>query len=179
VVHYSQLRIQIEFNPAHVKAYRLIGYENRVLQKEDFNNDKKDAGDLGSGHSVTALYEIIPLDGKLIAGNVDPLKYQLHESRNIGSELSTIKLRYKLPDQSISKLITHTIKSNPQSWKKSSANTQWAVAVAAFGMYMRESKFLEDCSLDQILGWANASKGEDKNGYRSEFIEMVKISKQF
>lgn len=176
----KDVKIQIEFNPGKVKAYRLIGYVNRVLQKEDFNNDKKDAGDLGSGHSVTALYEIIPADGELIAGNVDPLKYQdVKETHGYGAELSTLKLRYKLPDQSKSRLITHTIKSDPKTWKKSSVNLQWAASVAAFGMYLRESQYLENCSIEEILTWANAAKGEDENGYRREFIDLVKISKQF
>ncbi len=176
----KDVKIQIEFNPGKVKAYRLIGYVNRVLQKEDFNNDKKDAGDLGSGHSVTALYEIIPADGEFIAGNVDPLKYQdVKETHRYGAELSTLKLRYKLPDQSKSRLITHTIKSDPKTWKKSSVNLQWAASVAAFGMYLRESQYLENCSIEEILTWANAAKGEDENGYRREFIDLVKISKQF
>ncbi len=175
----KDVKIQIEFNPDLVKAYRLIGYVNRVLQKEDFNNDKKDAGDLGSGHSVTALYEIIPAYGNFTAG-VDPLKYQeAVQSTDFKSELATIKLRYKLPDESISKLLVDEIGSKPITWKKSSRNLQWAATVAAFGMILRESEFLDDYSIDQIIAMGKSSKGDDKNGYRSEFIRLMEMSKQF
>jgi len=173
----KDVKLQLEFNPAKVKAYRLIGYENRMLQHEDFNNDKKDAGDLGSGHTVTALYEIIPVGVESEFFKVDELKYQqprivpgAHES----SELMTIKLRYKTPEGEKSKLITHPLVESNTPLARTSGNFRWSASVAAFGMLLRESEYVSNFSYDQVVQLAEASKGEDKDGYRVEFINMVK-----
>lgn len=173
----KDVKLQIEFNPAHVQAYRLIGYENRMLKSEDFNNDKKDAGELGSGHTVTALYEIIPSGVEYNANKVDDLKYQKTrpELKTSGSgELMTIKLRYKNPDGNTSKLIVHPLTDSNIAMAKTSDNFRWSASVAAFGMLLRESEFVEDFTYDQVVQLAQGSKGEDKEGYRSEFISLVK-----
>lgn len=173
----KDVKLQIEFNPAKVKAYRLIGYENRVLKNEDFNNDKKDAGDLGSGHTVTALYEIIPVGVESEFFNVDALKYQTSKvtaSAKQSDELMTIKLRYKKPDQDVSKLIVHPLIDNNVQLEKTSQNFRWSASVAAFGMLLRESEFIKDFSYDQVVQLAQSAKGEDKEGYRIEFINMAK-----
>jgi Ca-activated chloride channel family protein len=174
----KDVKLQIEFNPAHVKSYRLIGYENRILQKEDFNNDKKDAGDMGSGHSVTAIYEIVPTNGESVSA-VDPLKYQVQQTAsNRTNELSTIKLRYKDPKSSQSKLLVSTIGRKAKNWDAASLNTRWAATVAAFGMYTRESSFLTATSIGQISEWANEAIGDDSYGYRQEFIDMMALFNQ-
>ncbi len=172
----KDVKLQLEFNPAHVKGYRLIGYENRLLRDEDFNDDKKDAGELGSGHTVTALYEIIPVgtDSDYIR-NVDDLKYQKSEAVP-SKDLMTLKLRYKQPDGHKSRLITHVANTKVTSWKRSSENTQWSAAVASFGMMLRDSEFKGDTSFDQIALWAQAARGLDEEGYRAEFIRLVQSS---
>ncbi|MGC3945848.1 MAG: von Willebrand factor type A domain-containing protein [Chryseolinea sp.] len=173
----KDVKLQIEFNPANVKAYRLIGYENRMLANEDFNNDKKDAGELGSGHTVTALYEIVPVGADTPVDSIDPLKYQKPTQSNRGTysnELMTIKLRYKKPDGVTSKLITHTLNDTEITLSKTSENYRWSAAVAAFGMILRESEYANHFTYDQVLQLANASRGVDKDGYRVEFINLVK-----
>jgi Ca-activated chloride channel family protein len=133
------VKIQVEFNPREVAAYRLIGYENRLLNHEDFNDDKKDAGEIGAGHSVTALYEIVPAGAKVDAAGVDPLKYQrdTRATRAAGSgELVTIKVRYKAPDGDKSQLLTRVLMHQPSTM---TANIGFASAVAEFGMVLRES----------------------------------------
>jgi Ca-activated chloride channel homolog len=173
----KDVKLQLEFNPARVKAYRLIGYENRVLQHEDFNNDKKDAGDLGSGHTVTALYEIIPVGVDSEFFKVDELKYQntkVTPGASESRELMTIKLRYKAPQGETSKLITHPLVESSTPLAKTSANFRWSASVAAFGMLLRESEYIGRFSYDQVVQMAEGAKGEDKEGYRVEFINMVK-----
>ncbi len=172
----KDVKIQVEFNPSHVQAYRLIGYENRKLNNEDFNNDQKDAGELGSGHTVTALYEIIPAGVKSdFMKNVDPLKYQSDQDMKSGfeNELLTVKFRYKDPNGSKSKLITKTVE---HEIVKSDKNIEWAAAVAGFGMLLRESEFKGDLNYDKVLALAKSSKGHDPNGYRGEFIGLVDIA---
>lgn len=173
----KDVKLQIEFNPVKVKAYRLIGYENRVLRNEDFNNDKKDAGDLGSGHTVTALYEIIPVGVESEFYTVDKLKYQHTEMNAVATdtkELMTIKFRYKSPDQETSKLIVHELTDKEVALKNASYNFKWSAAVAGFGMMLRESEFVGDFGLDELIKLAEESKGEDKEGYRLEFINLLK-----
>lgn len=173
----KDVKLQLEFNPAKVRAYRLIGYENRVLQHEDFNNDKKDAGDLGSGHTVTALYEIIPVGVESEFLKIDELKYQKTRTTpdaNGSGELMTIKLRYKTPEGEASKLITHPLVDSNTALARTSANFRWSASVAAFGMLLRESEYVSNFSYDQVVQLAEASKGEDTEGYRIEFINMVK-----
>ncbi len=141
----KDVKIQIEFNPAKVQAYRLIGYENRMLKSEDFNNDKKDAGELGSGHTVTALYEIIPVGVESKFFKLDELKYQTLEidpKAAKANELMTVKFRYKKPDGNVSKLIVHPMIDNNISIEKTSDNFRWAASVASFGMLLRQSQFI-------------------------------------
>lgn len=173
----KDVKLQTEFNPAKVKAYRLIGYENRMLKSEDFNNDKKDAGDLGSGHTVTAMYEIIPVGVDSEFFRIDDLKYQTNKiapDALKSSELMTIKLRYKKPDEDVSKLIVHPLKDSNMDLAETSQNYRWAASVAAFGMLLRESAYVGSFTYDQVAQMAMESKGEDKEGYRTEFINMVK-----
>lgn len=173
----KDVKIQVEFNPAHVQGYRLIGYENRLLNNEDFNDDKKDAGELGSGHTVTAIYEIIPtgVDSEFIK-DIDPLKYQDTQVSNTSksNELLTVKFRYKEPDGETSKLISQTVKKGT---KNASENLNWATAVAGFGMILRDSEFKGDLTFNQVIQLAKLSKGEDKFGYRAEFIQLVELAK--
>ena len=173
----KDVKLQVEFNPAKVKAYRLIGYENRVLKNEDFNNDKKDAGDLGSGHTVTALYEIIPVGVDSEFFKIDELKYQkttVNPKADRSDELMTIKFRYKKPDADVSRLIVHPLVDSNIPLAKTSDNFRWSASVAAFGMLLRESEYIKNFSYDAIVQMAQQSKGEDKEGYRIEFINMVK-----
>ncbi|HTB24721.1 MAG TPA: von Willebrand factor type A domain-containing protein [Puia sp.] len=172
----KDVKLQIEFNPNKVQAYRLIGYENRMLSKEDFNNDNKDAGELGSGHTVTAIYEVIPVGVKdEFSQKTDPLKYQKQEKINLNNstnELMTIKFRYKKPDGDISKLIVHPV----AAWKltgNGSNNLQFVSAVAEFGMLLRNSSFKQDASFDQAYILAKKSLGDDKEGYRKEFLHLL------
>ena len=174
----KDVKLQVEFNPAKVQAYRLIGYENRMLNKEDFNNDKKDAGDLGSGHTVTALYEIIPVGVKSdFIENTDPLKYQssteAKTSNNAAGELMTIKLRYKAPDSDRSRLMEHPVIDDHITLDNSSDNFRFAAAVAQFGMLLRQSEFMQQSSYGNVLALANSAVADDKEGYRKEFIQLV------
>jgi Ca-activated chloride channel family protein len=175
----KDVKIQIEFNPKYVQAYRLIGYENRLLNKEDFNNDKKDAGELGAGHEVTALYEIIPpgVENDPALATVDPLKYQqvvtpvMHVIDN--NELMTVKFRYKDPADSVSKLVTKAVMANESL--KASENLQWSMAVAQFGMLLRESEHKGKSNIGSVTELANSAKGSDREGYRAEFIKMLRM----
>lgn len=173
----KDVKIQIEFNPAKVQAYRLIGYENRMLASEDFNDDTKDAGELGSGHTVTALYEIIPAGVKSeFIKSVDPLKYQGNDEKIVSSntnEMLTIKLRHKKPDGDISKLITHTVNDNHIAVENTSDNFRFSAAVAEFGLLLRNSEFKQQSSFQQVISLARSAKGVDTNGYRAEFIQLV------
>ncbi|MDI9341587.1 MAG: von Willebrand factor type A domain-containing protein [Sediminibacterium sp.] len=180
----KDVKIQIEFNPAKVKAYRLVGYENRLLNNEDFNDDKKDAGELGSGHTVTAMYEIIPAGSDEAVGDVDPLKYQKTEPvtvANSSNEIMTIKFRYKEPNENKSKLITRVLNEKSSSIENASENCRFASAVAGFGMLLRDSKYKGDITWKQVIAMAKGAKGNDDDGYRAEFIrlaEMVQLMKQ-
>jgi Ca-activated chloride channel homolog len=177
----KDVKIQVEFNPAYVQAYRLIGYENRKLNDEDFNDDKKDAGELGSGHTVTALYEIIPVGVKSsFIKSVDALKYQKKLDAVIEpalvntNEILTVKFRYKEPQGTNSKLITKILEKNDAV--SADANIQWAASVAAFGMLLRDSEFKGDLNYERVVSMAKASKGADEFGYRSEFIQLVRLA---
>ena len=174
----KDVKLQIEFNPAKVQGYRLIGYENRMLAKEDFNDDKKDAGELGSGHTVTALYEVIPIGVKSeFLKNVDPLKYQNKDKplskTSHTDEIMTVKFRYKAPDGDVSKLIEHPLKDDQLSIGKTSDNFRFAASVAEFGMLLRNSEFKVNASYDNIIKASKKAKGNDEEGYRSEFIRLV------
>ncbi|MBV6645709.1 MAG: von Willebrand factor type A domain-containing protein [Cyclobacteriaceae bacterium] len=175
----KDVKIQVEFNPQHVQAYRLIGYENRKLKDEDFNNDRKDAGELGSGHTVTALYEIIPVGVKSqFTKSIDPLKYQENlalSSDTFTDELLTIKFRYKHPDRNTSKLIEQVV-SNKVGYEMSE-NLSWSAAVAGFGMLLRDSEFKSELNYGKVLTLAKEAKGKDIHGYRQEFIDLVEVTK--
>lgn len=174
----KDVKLQIEFNPKKVASYKLIGYENRMLNEEDFNDDTKDAGELGSGHSVTALYEIVPVgveDDN--TPSVDPLRYQDNESSGKANskELMTVKFRYKSPKESKSKLITHHLKDRNIDPSKTTDNFMFSAAVAEFGMLLRGSEHKGDASYSQVLTMARKAKGKDEHGYRAEFIRMVEM----
>jgi Ca-activated chloride channel family protein len=173
----KDVKLQIEFNPARVKAYRLIGYENRLLRDEDFNDDRKDAGELGSGHSVTALYEIIPIGVESEFSKVDDLKYQKTNTEKFATsskEIMTVKFRYKKPTGSASKLIVHPLIDENISLSKTSDNFRWSAAVAGMGMLLRDSEYVKDFTYENVLQLAQDARGKDENGYRVEFINMVK-----
>ncbi len=173
----KDVKLQVEFNPAKVAGYRLIGYENRMLNKEDFNDDKKDAGELGSGHTVTALYEIIPAGVKsAFLKDVDPLKYQDHKKEataNFNDEWLTIKSRYKDPLKDSSELIVHPVVDKGVAFEATSDNFRFSAAVAGFGMLLRESEFKGSSSYKQVLHTATDALGNDTEGYRKEFIALV------
>lgn len=174
----KDVKLQVEFNPAKVAGYRLIGYENRMLAKEDFNNDQKDAGEMGSGHTVTALYEVIPagVNSKFLE-KVDPLKYQSEikplSKSNHSDEIMTVKFRYKAPDGDASALIEQPVKEAMQSWANVSENFRFASAVAEFGMLLRNSEFKSNASYESLLARAKKATGKDVEGYRKEFISLV------
>jgi Ca-activated chloride channel family protein len=173
----KDVKIQIEFNPAYVKEYRLIGYENRMLNEEDFDNDKKDAGEMGAGHTVTALYEIVPAKGD--ADQSRRLKYQQSDVLQEASEtneLATIKFRYKKPDSDKSILMTETIPHTTLPIGQTSENFRFSAAVAGFGMLLRDSELKGNMDYNQVLALARASKGRDVDGYRAEFIRLVELS---
>jgi Ca-activated chloride channel family protein len=174
----KDVKLQIEFNPSRVQGYRLIGYENRLLNKEDFNDDKKDAGELGSGHTVTALYEIIPVgvDDEFLK-KVDELKYQkkAKSSKASGSdEMLTVKFRYKEPSGSESKLIEHPVIDKEIAFDHTSENFRFAASVAEFGMLLTDSKFKSNASFAHVIQTAKNAKGKDSEGYRKEFITLVR-----
>ena len=172
----KDVKIQIEFNPSKVQAYRLVGYENRMLASEDFNDDNKDAGELGSGHTVTALYEVIPVGVKDdFTKAVDPLKYQSNDKKIVSNteEIMTIKLRYKKPDEDVSKLITHTVMDNHTAVANTSDNFRFSAAVAEFGLLLRSSDYKQQSSYSQVVSMAKGARGMDDNGYRAEFIRLV------
>ncbi len=175
----KDVKIQVEFNPAEVQAYRLIGYENRKLNKEDFNNDKKDAGELGAGHTVTALYEIIPVGVERKALSVDPLKYQqttpTKSGKSVG-EWMTVKVRYKAPDGDTSELISEVVTAKSAGFEKSTDNIRWSSTVAAFGMLLRQSEYAGDANFATVLDWAKEARGEDAFGYRSEMIRLIEMA---
>jgi len=174
----KDVKFQIEFNPARVKEYRLVGYENRLLNDEDFNDDTKDAGEMGAGHTVTALYEIVPA-GHSGSVNIDPLKYQANRENQAvagAEELMTIKLRYKKPDGNKSTLYEIPVQGRVQKLEKTSDNFRFAAAVAEYGMILRNSEYLENGNFQSVLEMARGAKGEDTEGYRGEFIRLVKTS---
>jgi Ca-activated chloride channel homolog len=177
----KDVKMQVEFNPAKVQAYRLLGYENRLLAKEDFNNDQKMGGDMGLGHTVTALYEIIPtgiIDDYV--GRVDPLKYQRPDKSLVlsnSSEMATIKFRYKNPEGENSHLKKLSIAANPISLAETSEDFRFASAVAEFGLLLRNSIYKQQAAYDKLIARAKKAKGIDDEGYRAEFIKLAENTK--
>tara|TARA_B100000809_G_scaffold125132_2_gene123408 strand:+ start:5522 stop:7480 length:1959 start_codon:yes stop_codon:yes gene_type:complete len=174
----KDVKIQVEFNPNKIASYKLIGYENRLLNDADFNDDTKDAGELGSGHTVTALYEVVMKGSSEDIADVDPLRYQdKKEVENSNSnEILTVKFRYKAPQGKTSQLIVRHLNYKSTSLAKSSNNFKFSAAVAEFGLLLRNSKHKANASFKHVIELAKNSKGHDDNGYRAEFIRLVEMS---
>lgn len=178
----KDVKIQVEFNPKFVESYRLVGYENRVLKNEDFNNDAKDAGDIGAGHTVTALYEIIPAGYSDSNTKVDALKYQNDDYKkpapavasNSSNELLTLKIRYKKPDGNTSAKLEFPLMQKETRFESTTNSFRFASAVALFGMLLRGSEHVQDGSYSKVIEIARQAKGNDKNAYRQEFIDLVR-----
>jgi Ca-activated chloride channel family protein len=178
----KDVKMQVEFNPAYVNAYRLVGYESRLLNKEDFNDDTKDAGELGAGHTVTAFYEIIPTGVKNPFGGVDDLKYQTPASSNfaqglLNNEMMTVKLRYKPLDSNNSVKMEIPVMTNDKN-KTPSVDFTFASAVAMFGQLLRNSDFKGTSTYDDVITLARKGFGEDRQGYRHEFVRLAETMKQ-
>ena len=171
----KDVKLQLEFNPAEVKGYRLLGYESRKLAAKDFNDDKKDAGEIGSGHTMTAFYEIVPAGSDEKVADVDPLKYQKRTESGRG-EVCTVKLRWKKPDGDTSMLKEIPISEAQITSKTPSEDFRFASAVAEFALLASDSKFKGGASFDKILDRARHAKGEDLEGYRAEFIRLVETA---
>ena len=177
----KDVKLQVEFNPAQVQSWRLIGYENRALANRDFNDDTKDAGDIGAGHAVTALYEIVPVAGG--EPGVDPLRYARQESpappaRVRPEEMLFVKVRYKLPESTESRLLELAVPGEVQSWDRVGPDFRFTAAVAGFGMLLRESPHRGNLDLDRVLVLAERGLGTDPEGYRAEFIDLVRRARQ-
>lgn len=174
----KDVKIQVEFNPAKVAGYRLIGYENRLLADRDFEDDKKDAGEIGAGHSVTALYEIVPAGQKVDNGGIE-LKYSKLEpsGEKFGNELMTVKLRYKEPEGTDSKLLTTGVMDSDTAIAQATENMRFASAVAQFGMLLRDSRYKGNATYSAVTELASGASGSDLKNYRSEFLELVRKAK--
>jgi Ca-activated chloride channel family protein len=188
----KDVKIQVEFNPQKVAGYRLIGYENRMLRTEDFNDDKKDAGEIGAGHTVTALYEIVPAGQNVDVVPVDDLKYQAKPAQtadattgekdksaaDVTNELLTLKMRYKAPDGDTSKKLEWAITDDGKAFSAATPDCQFAAAVAGFGLLLRDSQYKGNLTYGAVREIAQGGIGEDKGGYRKEFVEMVRKAKE-
>ncbi|NNF43961.1 MAG: VWA domain-containing protein [Phycisphaerales bacterium] len=173
----KDVKVQVEFNPAKVAAYRLIGYANRILAAEDFNDDTKDAGEIGAGHTVTALYEIVPPGAPLATGSVDPLKYQKAAAATAeaaSGELMTVKLRAKAPDGDVSKLIEHPVVDRDAPLAQTTSDFRFAAAVAEWGMLLRGSEYRAGATYEQVLDLASPGLADDPHGDRAEFLDLVR-----
>ena len=179
----KDVKLQVEFNPAHVKAYRLLGYDNRRLASSDFNDDKKDAGEIGDGHQVTAFYEVVPVGTPMDEGSLIPLRYRkvetgTEQASQFTGELMTVHLRYKKPSASKSELLTYRIANTSTPFTGSTEDFRFATSVAAFGLWLQRSEYAPRLNKTQILSWAKAGKGKDDFGYREEFIDLVGAAKR-
>jgi Ca-activated chloride channel family protein len=175
----KDVKVQVEFNPAKVTAYRLIGYENRLMKAQDFNDDKKDAGDIGAGHTVTALYEVVPAGQKIDVPDVDPLKYQQPAaSANAarGPDLLTLKLRFKEPEGEKSELLEFPVVDGGVKLDATTEDFRFAAAVAEFGLLLRGSRHKADANFNQVRDLASGARTFDPSGYRAEFLELVKAA---
>ena len=175
----KDVKIQVEFNPRTVAAYRLIGYENRLLAAEDFSDDTKDAGEIGAGHTVTALYELIPAGGAaeiLPVSAVEPLRYQrqaVNASDSTNDELLMLKLRYKEPEGVESREIRFSLADTDAAFPEASADFRFSAAVAAFGLILRRSEWAGNITPGDVANWANSAVGDDPHGHRREFLGFV------
>ena len=174
----KDVKLQVEFNPVQVKAYRLLGYENRRLRDEEFNDDARDAGDLGAGHSVTALYEVIPAGSDEPVPGVDPLRYQQTALRAdvAASEVLTVKLRYKRPEESESRLFARALLTPGADAREPSDNFRFAAAVAEFGLLLRNSRYMGDTDYDLAYERARDALGDDEDGRRSELLSLIRTA---
>lgn len=171
----SDVKLQLEFNPGEVSEYRLLGYENRALKREDFSNDKVDAGDIGAGHTVTALYEIVPAGGK---GWLEPLRYQANaQPASKNGELAWLRIRYKAPGEASSRLLERPIAgAEAKPMNAASEDLRFAAAVAAFAQQLKDGRYTGDFGLAQSIELARSAKGEDRFGLRGEFIQLAEIA---
>ena len=172
----KDVKLQVEFNPDYVQAYRLVGYENRKMAAQDFHNDKKDGGEIGAGHTVTALYEVVPVGAKFEHKRLPKLKYQTfgvkpRNKKNL--DLLTLKVRYKKPESSSSALDEYTVMNKQQTFSQASDDFRFAGAVAAFGMLLKDSKFSGQVKMQDVKKWAEQSLGSDEHGYRAEFVKII------
>ena len=175
----KDVKVQVEFNPARVGAYRLIGYENRMLATRDFNDDKKDAGEIGAGHHVTALYELVPTGHEESTPGVDPLEFAqpaapAEPAAEPRPESLAVKLRYKQPDGDTSKLIKQTVLDDGRDLASASGDFKFAAAVAGFGMLLRDSPYKGSLTYAAVQELGASSEGNDPSGYRHEFLELVR-----
>lgn len=173
------VKVQVEFNPAWVQAYRLVGYENRLLQNQDFNDDKKDAGDLGAGHAVTALYEIVPPGVPIDLPKIDALKYQKQTGLAAAADtldLLTVKLRYLPPEEKQSRLLTQSLKNGKRTPAEASADFRFAASIAMFGMLLRNSPHKGEADYQSALELARSGARFDPNGHRAEFLRLVETA---
>ncbi|HET8828477.1 MAG TPA: VWA domain-containing protein, partial [Pelobium sp.] len=174
----KDVKLQVEFNPAKVEAYRLVGYENRLLNNEDFKDDKKDAGEMGAGHTVTALYEIIPKGyTDEFVKKTDDMKYQKNKELKSSDELLTVKMRYKQPDGNKSKELSVSLADNNQKLADANLDFKFVAAVAEFGLLIRDSEFKQNATFENVITLAKKAKGIDDNGYRAEFIQLAENAK--
>jgi Ca-activated chloride channel family protein len=173
----KDVKLQVEFNPGRVAAYRLLGYENRALAAQDFRDDKKDAGEIGAGHSVTALYEVVPTGMPPMPGAVE-LKYQEtppeRERLTDSPELLTVNLRYKRPDEDTGREFAVSLMDGERGFSNASDDFRFAASVASFGMVLRHSRHAGDTSLQLIHEWAAGARGPDVDGLRAEFLRLVR-----
>jgi len=176
----KDVKIQVDFNPAKVEAYRLIGYENRALRPEDFNNDLKDAGEMGAGHAVTALFEIVPRGGTVPGPSIDPSVFQPAPAPRAtpapasnSNDLLVLRVRYKKPDESESTRMDVPLPDRRRGFSDASPDFRFAASVAAFGMILKNSQYRGDVTLPWVADTATASRGQDRSGYRAEFISLV------
>ena len=169
----KDVKIQVEFNPTRVQSYRLIGYDNRRLDNEDFADDRKDAGDIGAGHSVTALYEIIPAEGESAARDLRYVQTSIKPSAATGNELARVQLRYKLPDEDQSQLIGRTVLDHSRPIEQASTDLRFASAVAELGLLLRDSPYQGQASYAGLIRRGRASRGSDPQGYRAGFVQLA------
>lgn len=172
----KDVKLQVEFNPATVAGYRLIGYENRLLRDQDFNDDKKDAGDIGAGHTVTALYEIVPVGQPVPGASVDALTYQRPAGVAASGDLLTVKVRYKAPQGATSKLLSRAVGTASVAFAQAPADLRWATAIASFGMMLRDAPNRGQLTWAQVLAMAKGALGSDAEGYRAEAVRLIETA---